>query len=145
MHSLTCRPMPTRAAPVLTLQYAGPMQVKGSVHSLTCSHPHEISMLWWLWLVASCSNLKCLMGVTEAGQEQKVTKGTMEISQRIADHLGEGCVLPSSHTKHKELMSSQVKRSTVVPQALTHPRKTGIYMELVFCDHGAKRPKTSSI
>jgi monoamine oxidase len=61
---------------------------RGAIQSLTCSSPDAVSLLWWLWMVRSCANLKMLMAVTDGGQEKKVVEGLAELSARIAAHLG---------------------------------------------------------
>ncbi len=60
---------------------------RAAVHSLTCSGPDEVSLLWWLWTIKSCANLKMLMAVTDGGQEKKVVEGLAELSARIAAHV----------------------------------------------------------
>lgn len=59
-----------------------------SFSSLTCTNPYELSLLWILWMVRSTANVKCLMGIKEGAQEQKVVEGTAELSARIAKQVG---------------------------------------------------------
>ncbi len=62
--------------------------IRGAVHSLCCTSPDEISLLYWLWIVRSGCNLKMLMAVADGGQEKKVVEGLAALSERIASHLG---------------------------------------------------------
>ena len=62
--------------------------VRGAVHSLVCSSPDSVSLLFWLWLVRSGCNIKMLMAVADGGQEKKVVEGLAALSDRIAEHLG---------------------------------------------------------
>jgi len=68
-----------------------------AVRTLICKEMHEISFLYWLWFIKSAGNpgdsrVKRLLEINNAAQERKFIGGSMTISIRLAEALGEGVV-----------------------------------------------------
>ena len=55
--------------------------------SLLCAEPHQVSLLAFLWYVASGDSLKRLTSITDGAQERKFVGGAMQLSERMADDL----------------------------------------------------------
>ncbi|KAI1899630.1 hypothetical protein AGOR_G00063760 [Albula goreensis] len=53
------------------------------------SEPHEVSALWFLWYVKQCGGTMRIFSTTNGGQERKFVGGSSQISERIANKLGE--------------------------------------------------------
>ncbi|XP_023241806.1 amine oxidase [flavin-containing] B-like [Centruroides sculpturatus] len=68
---------------------------KACIEEPLASSPYESSFLWMLWFTKLCQGMKSMMSVTNGGQERKFIGGSQQISERIAERLG-NCVLLNS-------------------------------------------------
>ncbi|XP_061579249.1 amine oxidase [flavin-containing] [Cololabis saira] len=53
------------------------------------SEPHEVSALWFLWYVKQCGGIMRIFSTTNGGQERKFAGGAGQISESMANELGE--------------------------------------------------------
>ncbi|KAM6985784.1 amine oxidase [flavin-containing] [Aplochiton taeniatus] len=53
------------------------------------SEPHEVSALWFLWYVKQCGGIMRIFSTTNGGQERKFVGGSNQISQHMANELGD--------------------------------------------------------
>ncbi|XP_033979554.1 amine oxidase [flavin-containing] [Trematomus bernacchii] len=53
------------------------------------SEPHEVSALWFLWYVKQCGGTMRIFSTTNGGQERKFVGGSSQISEFMADELGD--------------------------------------------------------
>ncbi|XP_048862064.1 amine oxidase [flavin-containing] [Brienomyrus brachyistius] len=60
------------------------------------SEPHEVSALWFLWYVKQCGGTMRIFSTANGGQERKFVGGSSQISERMADRLGERVKLGSA-------------------------------------------------
>ncbi|GFS96907.1 amine oxidase A [Nephila pilipes] len=60
------------------------------------SSPYEVSLLSFLWYVKQCGGLKRMMYTKNGAQERKFHGGTQQISEKIADIIGDSQVIKSS-------------------------------------------------
>ncbi|XP_019617023.1 PREDICTED: amine oxidase [flavin-containing] B-like [Branchiostoma belcheri] len=54
-----------------------------------CAEPHEVSMLWFLWYVRQCGGSMRITAVSNGGQERKFVGGSQQLSEKIAEILGD--------------------------------------------------------
>eukprot|EP00058_Branchiostoma_floridae_P007977 XP_002593465.1 hypothetical protein BRAFLDRAFT_70755 [Branchiostoma floridae] len=54
-----------------------------------CAEPHEVSMLWYLWYVKQCGGSMRITAVSNGGQERKFVGGSQQLSEKIAEILGD--------------------------------------------------------
>ncbi|XP_066266596.1 amine oxidase [flavin-containing] B-like isoform X1 [Branchiostoma lanceolatum] len=54
-----------------------------------CAEPHEVSMLWYLWYVRQCGGSMRITAVSNGGQERKFVGGSQQLSEKIAEILGD--------------------------------------------------------
>uniref|UniRef100_A0AAQ4PT10 Amine oxidase n=1 Tax=Gasterosteus aculeatus aculeatus TaxID=481459 RepID=A0AAQ4PT10_GASAC len=59
------------------------------------SEPHEVSALWFLWYVKQCGGTMRIFSTTNGGQERKFVGGSGQISEYMAEELGERVKLES--------------------------------------------------
>ncbi|KAI2810117.1 hypothetical protein BLOT_001273 [Blomia tropicalis] len=60
-----------------------------SIFEVVFSHePFEASLLWFVWFVKMSNGMKCLTSTTDGAQHFKISGGTNQISQRLADIVG---------------------------------------------------------
>uniref|UniRef100_UPI0009B3B2AC amine oxidase [flavin-containing]-like n=1 Tax=Monopterus albus TaxID=43700 RepID=UPI0009B3B2AC len=59
------------------------------------SEPHEVSALWFLWYVKQCGGTMRIFSTTNGGQERKFVGGSSQISERMAQELGDRVKLQS--------------------------------------------------
>jgi monoamine oxidase len=62
--------------------------------NVTCE-PYEASLLWFAWYVRQCGGVRRIIATEGGGQDSKVEGGTMQISERIAQRIGEQRVILS--------------------------------------------------
>ncbi|XP_067109499.1 amine oxidase [flavin-containing] [Osmerus mordax] len=53
------------------------------------SEPHEVSALWFLWYVKQCGGTMRIFSTTNGGQERKFVGGSSQISECMAEELGD--------------------------------------------------------
>lgn len=53
------------------------------------SEPHEVSALWFLWYVKQCGGTMRIFSTTNGGQERKFLGGSSQISECMAQELGD--------------------------------------------------------
>uniref|UniRef100_A0A672IDQ0 Amine oxidase n=1 Tax=Salarias fasciatus TaxID=181472 RepID=A0A672IDQ0_SALFA len=59
------------------------------------SEPHEVSALWFLWYVKQCGGTMRIFSTDNGGQERKFVGGSSQISECMAQELGERVKLQS--------------------------------------------------
>ncbi|KAF3843674.1 hypothetical protein F7725_002523 [Dissostichus mawsoni] len=59
------------------------------VNVTVTSEPHEISALWFLWYMKQCGGTMRIFSTTNGGQERKFVGGSSQISEFMADELGD--------------------------------------------------------
>ncbi|XP_075336266.1 amine oxidase [flavin-containing] [Odontesthes bonariensis] len=59
------------------------------------SEPHEVSALWFLWYVKQCGGTMRIFSTTNGGQERKFAGGSGQISEGMANELGDRVKLES--------------------------------------------------
>uniref|UniRef100_A0A4W6EK69 Amine oxidase n=1 Tax=Lates calcarifer TaxID=8187 RepID=A0A4W6EK69_LATCA len=59
------------------------------------SEPHEVSALWFLWYVKQCGGTMRIFSTTNGGQERKFVGGSSQISECMANELGDRVKLQS--------------------------------------------------
>jgi len=55
--------------------------------------PSEVSLLWFFWYCRECDGTRRLWEVEDGGQERKFVGGSGQISERIADIIGEKLIM----------------------------------------------------
>lgn len=65
------------------------------MRSVLTSEPCEVSMLYWLWYVRSAGDSQRLFDAPNGAQERKFIGGSMQISERLAEGLGDALFLSS--------------------------------------------------
>nr|XP_032834967.1 amine oxidase [flavin-containing]-like [Petromyzon marinus] len=63
------------------------------------SEPHEASALWFLWYLKQCGGTARIFSTTNGGQERKFVGGSSQISERMAESLGDRVKLSSPVTR----------------------------------------------
>ena len=63
------------------------------LHIAVASEPYECSLLWFLWFVRQCGGTRVVFSATNGEMERKIKGGSQQISERIADRLGDNKVL----------------------------------------------------
>jgi monoamine oxidase len=63
--------------------------------AVLCAEPHEVSLLAFLWFMASGQGLQRVINVTNGGQERKFVGGAQQLSECIFKELGESVHLSS--------------------------------------------------
>lgn len=57
------------------------------------SEPYEVSLLWFLWYLASAGGPLRIHSTSNGGQERKLVGGTQQLSEYLLQRLGQGNVL----------------------------------------------------
>ncbi|KAF8784684.1 Amine oxidase [flavin-containing] [Argiope bruennichi] len=60
------------------------------------SEKYEVSLLMFLWFVKQCGGMKRMVSAVNGSQERKFLGGSQQISEKIAQRLGDGVVLKNS-------------------------------------------------
>ncbi|KAI8478959.1 hypothetical protein Bbelb_433180 [Branchiostoma belcheri] len=69
--------------------------IQGVVQSTFCCEAHEISLLYYLFYMASGQGERRVTSATNGAQERKIVGGAMQVSEKIAALLGDRVVLSS--------------------------------------------------
>ncbi|XP_078700515.1 amine oxidase [flavin-containing] B-like [Branchiostoma floridae x Branchiostoma belcheri] len=69
--------------------------IQGVVQSTFCCEAHEISLLYYLFYMASGQGQRRVISATNGAQERKIVGGAMQVSEKIAALLGDRVVLSS--------------------------------------------------
>lgn len=77
------------------------------------SEPYEISLLWFLWYLASAGGPLRINATTNGGQERKFVGGSQQLSEGLAGTIGKDNVLLSHAVSKIEQTSSSVCISDV--------------------------------
>ncbi|KAF8784682.1 Amine oxidase [flavin-containing] [Argiope bruennichi] len=64
--------------------------------TLIASEQYEASLLMVLWYIKQCGGMKRIVCTTNGAQERKFRGGSQQISEKIAERLGDGVVLTNS-------------------------------------------------
>jgi len=74
--------------------------------TLLAAEPHQVSLLAFLWYVASGQGLDRLINITNGAQERKFVGGAMQLSERMADGLKDKVKLSSPVVRVEQVDTS---------------------------------------
>ncbi|GIX79806.1 amine oxidase B [Caerostris darwini] len=69
---------------------------KNFVNLNITTESYEASLLSFLWYIKQCGGTKRIFSTTNGGQERKFIGGTQQVSEKIAEKLGDAVVIKSS-------------------------------------------------
>jgi monoamine oxidase len=107
---------------------------ENTVKSLLTKPPSEISMLYWLWYVASGQGVMRLVGTENGAQEAKFQGGSQQISDKLAENLGKGRVL-FEHPVREITYGTETLSSTRMPSEDTLTLGSSV---AVICANGSR-------
>lgn len=102
---------------------------------IVTAEPYESSLLWFLWYIKQCGGVKRILAVKSGGQEMKLAGGMQQLSEKIADILGdrlklESAVVSLEHSSSGvvvKCLSGDVYRGTHVILAMAPPMQMKIH------------------
>ncbi|OQR74326.1 amine oxidase-like [Tropilaelaps mercedesae] len=73
------------------------------------SEPYEASLLWFLWYIKQCGGVKRIVSIKGGGQEMKMKGGMQQLSEKMAESLGDRvklshAVVSVKHSNHGVLV-----------------------------------------
>nr|KAG5696501.1 hypothetical protein BaRGS_016540 [Batillaria attramentaria] len=83
-------------------------EVKAFVNVNVTSEPYEVSLLWFLWYLASAGGPLRINATTNGGQERKFIGGSQQISEGLVKSIGKDKVLLNHAVSSIEQTSSGV-------------------------------------
>ncbi|KAF8784686.1 Amine oxidase [flavin-containing] [Argiope bruennichi] len=65
-------------------------------NSFVTAEQHETSLLMFLWYIKQCGGMKRISSIENGGQERKFIGGSQQISEKLAEKLGDSVVLTNN-------------------------------------------------